>query len=162
LPPAFRTSPFSIFKHMMLSFLLASFTLHAQAQACVSSAALLSTQQPVALYVWSPRMVQSVLQAPSAKRAAEQSGAHFIAALDPRVPQLEAQAALNAASAEISAALTASKPLCTDAFEHALDHAPTLFVSAQQRLHVHRIIGVMPQHEWRAAISLRLHELASH
>ncbi len=146
----------------MLGLLLAPFALLAQTQTCVSSAALLRAQQPVTLYVWSPRMVQSVLQAASAKQAAQHSGARFVAALDPRVPQLEAQAALGAASAEINAALSAEQPLCADAFEHALDHAPMLFIISRQRLHAHRIIGVMPEREWRAAITMRLHELASH
>jgi hypothetical protein len=134
---------------------------HARAQSCLAPSALLSSPQPVALYVWSPRMVQSVLQAPNAKLAAEQSGASFVAALDPRVPQSEVDAALRTTSLDIQASLKHSQPLCEDALEHALDHAPTLFIFAQHQVHKHRIIGVMPAREWRAAITVRLNELAS-
>jgi hypothetical protein len=143
-------------------FTCAASAQHAYAQSCLASSALLSSSQPIALYVWSPRMVQSVLQAPHAKLAAEQSGASFVAALDPRVPQHEADAALRATSLSIQASLKSSQPLCKDAPEHALDHAPTVFIIAQQQVHKHRIIGVMPARQWREAISLRLDELVSH
>jgi hypothetical protein len=160
LPFTFNLTPSRIFKCLMC-LACATSAQHLQAQSCLAPSALLGSSQPVVLYVWSPRMVQSVLQAPNAKLAADKSGASFVTALDPRVPQSEVDAALRATSPDIQAVLKNSRPLCEDALEHALDHAPTLFIIAQQHVHKHRIIGVMSAREWRKAITLRLNELAS-
>jgi hypothetical protein len=126
---------------------------------CVKLSQLDQIAKPQVIYLWSPRMVSSVIEAHHAQQAALQSSARFIAALDPRVEIEEARAALMT-QGNAAKVLSATHALCADSWpEHALDHAPTMYVMSQGKLHPHRIIGVMPRSAWAQAIQQRLKDL---
>ncbi len=126
---------------------------------CITLSQLGQGTEPQVIYLWSPRMVGSVIEAHHAAQAAKQNGAKFIALLDPRVDAAEARAALSTRR-DMTTTLSATRTICEDVLpEHALDHAPTMYVMSHGKLHPHRIIGLMPQNEWRRAMQRRIKDL---
>jgi hypothetical protein len=128
--------------------------------AAQAACADMQAQQSTVIYVWSPRMVGAVLEAHHAQQAAQLSGASFVPVLDPRVDAAEAATALEHHPDARRALKPILQTLCAGLLpEHALDHAPTMYVGAHGKLHPHRIIGIMPREAWRVAIAWRLQAL---
>ena len=128
-----------------------------------------SAGQGVLVYLWSPRMVLSVLHAHEAQQVAQRAGLAWLPLLDPRLPQVEAQDALITLSPAQAAALRPVQNLCDQKLLQAgqtLRHFPTAWVfrraptseSAgeawqQQGL---PIVSAMPAGYWQQAVAERL------
>ena len=116
------------------------------------------------LYLWSPRMVLSVLHAAAVQQVARQQGLVWVAAADPRVPVDEWQAALAAAPAAAQMALRDSQPLCDVrllAQAQTLRHFPTAWVytfspEAGWQVQGTPIVSAMPPAFWQEAVAERL------
>ncbi len=95
----------------------------------------LASDQPVLLYLWSPRMVLSVQHAHAVQQVAQSLGLQWLAVRDPRLPQAEAEAALAslpaAAAAAAAQALHPAQALCDQGLlmqAQTLRHFPTAWV----------------------------------
>ena len=117
------------------------------------------------LYLWSPRMVLSVLHAHEVKQVAQDLGLQWQAASDPRVPAPELATAWAAMPAGVQTALAGSQPLCDAvllAQGQSLRHLPTAWVlrwdAAGQRWQPQGlpIVSAMPPVFWRQAVHERL------
>ena len=118
-------------------------------------------QQPVLLYVWSPRMVLSATQAHLAADAAKAAGLKFVPLVDGRLPASEWQSALRTLAAsqpKDAEALANTEPLCSSKLveKDAYAHFPTAFVIKSGDMHPNRLIGAMPANFWELGINERL------
>lgn len=111
------------------------------------------------LYFWSPRMVGSVTQVRQAQRASAALGASFVPLLDPRIDKTEAKAALKTLPSATPLLGDLTVPCLNSLPDHALDHAPVMYVTFHNKLHPHRIMGIMPEAAWREAIAQRINDL---
>jgi hypothetical protein len=138
----------------MCSWVLSS----AASSACFDDAALAKLQADRAntlIYVWSPRMVLSSLEAADVAKAAASQGLSLLALHDARVDDAELQGAL----AKLPhTALTQSQALCSPrliALE-AMRHFPTSFVMQNGKLNVQPLVAAMPPKLYQQAIGLHL------
>ena len=91
----------------------------------------LASDQPVLLYLWSPRMVLSVQHAHAVQQVAQSLGLQWLAVRDPRLPQAEAEAALTTLPAAAAQALHPAQALCDQGLlmqAQTLRHFPTAWV----------------------------------
>lgn len=131
-------------------------------RACVNDSQI-KALGPTLVYVWSPRMVLSALEAHQAKAAADAKGLQFVSLVDGRLPTSEWKAALarlerlSPLSAEV---LAVSAPLCAPQLvSHlAYRHFPTGFLILQGQVHPAPLVGAMPQGFWSEALRLRMGE----
>lgn len=117
------------------------------------------------LYLWSPRMVLSVQHAHQVRLVARARGLLWLPMLDPRVPQAEAETALQTLAPWQAAALRPVQPLCDHDLLQAgqtLRHFPTAWVwqrPAASNLWQQQglpIVSAMPAQFWDQAIVQRL------
>ena len=126
---------------------------------CFSDQDLLNTSQAL-VYVWSPRMVLSALEAKNAAEQAKQLSYVFIPVVDGRLPVQEWQAALSRLQnlSPISAqVLASSQTLCAAGLINnlAYRHFPTAYLIWQGKTAGHPIVGAMPSEFWHMAIEQR-------
>ena len=126
---------------------------------CFSDQDLLNTHQAL-VYVWSPRMVLSALEAKNAAEQAKQLSYAFIPVVDGRLPVQEWQAALSRLQnlSPISAqVLASSQTLCAAGLINnlAYRHFPTAYLIWQGKTAGHPIVGAMPSEFWHMAIEQR-------
>jgi hypothetical protein len=126
---------------------------------CFSDQDLSNTHQAL-IYVWSPRMVLSALEANNAAEQARQFSYAFIPVVDGRLPEQEWQAALSSLKnlAPLSAqVLATSQALCATGLIHnlAYRHFPTAYLVEQGKTAGHPIVGAMPSEFWHMAIEQR-------
>ncbi len=126
---------------------------------CFSDQDLSNTHQAL-VYVWSPRMVLSALEAKNAAEQAKQLSYTFIPVVDGRLPVQEWQAALSRLQnlSPISAQVLApSQALCANGLIHnlAYRHFPTAYFIWQGKTAGHPIVGAMPSEFWQMAIEQR-------
>lgn len=126
---------------------------------CFSDQDLLNTHQAL-VYVWSPRMVLSALEAKNAAEQAKQLSYTFIPVVDGRIPVEEWQAALSRLQnlSSISAQVLApSQALCAAGLINnlAYRHFPTAYLIWQGKTTGHPIVGAMPSEFWHMAIEQR-------
>lgn len=137
---------------------------HFHALDMTGSAAAKKEDQGRLLYLWSPRMALSVLHAAQVQQVARRHGLVWLAAVDPRVPADEWQAALAAAPVAAQAVLRASQPLCDASLlaqPQTLRHFPTAWVygfSPKRGWQVQGrpIVSAMPPAFWHEAVAERL------
>ena len=123
----------------------------------------LASDQPVLLYLWSPRMVLSVQHAHAVQQVAQSLGLQWLAVRDPRLPQAEAEAAL--ASLPAAQALHPVQALCDQGLlmqAQTLRHFPTAWVFRREVANEYAgvawqqqglpIVSAMPPVFWRQAI----------
>ena len=134
----------------------------------------LASDQPVLLYLWSPRMVLSVQHAHAVQQVAQSLGLQWLAVRDPRQPQAEAEAALAslpaaaAAAAAAAQALHPAQALCDQGLlmqAQTLRHFPTAWVFRREVVGESAaavwqqrglpIVSAMPAVFWRQAIKER-------
>ena len=132
---------------------------------CFSDQDLLNTHQAL-VYVWSPRMVLSALEAKNAAEQAKQLSYAFIPVVDGRLPEQEWQAAISRLQnlAPLSAqVLATSQALCATGLIHnlAYRHFPTAYLIWQGKTAGHPIVGAMPSEFWHMAIEQRQMQIAS-
>ncbi len=132
---------------------------------CFSDQDLLNTHQAL-VYVWSPRMVLSALEAKNAAEQAKQLSYTFIPVVDGRIPVEEWQAALSRLHnlSPISAQVLApSQALCAAGLINnlAYRHFPTAYLIWQGKTAGHPIVGAMPSEFWHMAIEQRKMQIAS-
>lgn len=97
------------------------------------------------IYVWSPRMVYSVKEAEKVSSVARQNGFEMISVLSHLVSDEEVKSALKVAKIESAAT---RKLASVDLFMRGGTlHYPSIFVFANGKIHPHRIIGVMTDHD---------------
>lgn len=137
-------------------------SVQAMAQDCANDAQLLANG-PALVYVWSPRMVLSALEAHQAHAAAVEMGLAFRPVVDGRLPIPEWHAAMQQmlrlapASAQ---ALQGTRPMCAPSLEQQLAyrHFPTGFLVVQGQAHMAPLVGAMPQAFWAEGLRLRLQD----
>lgn len=132
---------------------------------CFSDQDLLNTHQAL-VYVWSPRMVLSALEAKNAAEQAKQLSYTFIPVVDGRIPVEEWQAALSRLQnlSPLSAqVLATSQALCATGLINnlAYRHFPTAYLIWQGQTTGHPIVGAMPSEFWHMAIEQRQMQIAS-
>jgi hypothetical protein len=126
--------------------------------ACFDDAALAKLEADRAntlIYVWSPRMVLSSLEAAAVAKVAASQGLRLLALHDARVGEPELQGALTTLPHQ---ALAQSLPLCSQrlASLEATRHFPTSFVMQGGKLHVQPLVGAMPPAAYQLAIRAHL------
>ena len=111
------------------------------------------------LTVLSPRMVYALLEWPRMRDAAIAEGFQVVATRDPRVPDAEWRAAVQAAGLHELAAVPS-----IDAEAAArcglLNHFPSSLVIRCGRTHPWPILGVMPERAWRSVLAQRRESLS--
>lgn len=111
--------------------------------------------QPLVRMLLSPRMPYALLEWRRMRQAAEDAGFEVRAERDPRVPDAEWQAAVQALGlAELAGAPVLDEP--TAAALGLLHHAPSSLVERCGRRHPWPVLGVMPDAAWRALLRQRL------
>ena len=122
------------------------------------------------LYVWSPRMVLSLLHAHEVQAVARSMDMHFIPVHDGRVPETEIREALAALPPDLAAQqlqspvayrMQASRPLCAPSLigQDAYRHFPTAWVVWAGRVHPLPLVSAMPPAYWRMGMEQRLQSL---
>jgi hypothetical protein len=118
-------------------------------------AKLMSEKRTAMIYVWSPRMVYSVTEFTRVRALAEKRKMEFIPVLDPMVEVKEARAALKKAGIDfqIKTASGQREPSSVALYKRMNSvelymrngtlHFPTIFLSANGKLHTRRLVGVL-------------------
>ncbi len=118
-------------------------------------AKLIAGKKTAMIYVWSPRMVYSVTEFPRMRALAEKRKMEFVPVLDPLVSIKEARAAMKKAGIDVKVKMTiAQREPSSVALYKRLNsvelymrngtlHFPTVFLTANGKVHSRRVIGVM-------------------
>ncbi len=111
------------------------------------------------IYVWSPRMVLSALEADSVARVAKAQNLRFLALHDARVDTEEIASTLAKLEHQ---ALVNTQPLCSPRLIslEAIRHFPTEFVVQLGTIHNVPIVGAMPEPQLQRAIAMKLQSAA--
>jgi hypothetical protein len=106
------------------------------------------------IYIWSPRMVLSALEAGNVAEAAKAKKIRFIALHDTRVGTREIAATLSKLN---HLALIDSQALCSPRLIslEAMRHFPTAFIVRSGSLNTHPLVGAMPQEQLQHAIEMK-------
>ena len=116
--------------------------------------------RPLLAALLSPRMVYSLLEWPRMQREAEHLGFLVVAWRDPRVPELEWQAALASPGlAGWDVPMPRALPSACWAQWAPIDHVPLTRVAFHADMHPWPIWGVMTSNAWRASLTHRLNML---
>ena len=123
--------------------------------------ALEKTQISAVIYIWSPRMVLSVLHADEVAKQASAAGLGFVPIVDGRVPDAEWQQALQAVGvikAGVGGSLKTTKPLCDGRLItlDAYQHFPSVFLVRFGQLKAEKWTGAMNSSAWASAFNAEL------
>jgi hypothetical protein len=107
------------------------------------------------LYVWSPRMVLSAIQAADVAQLAQSLGLAFIPIHDARISSEELDGAFQRLS---HTALASSRPLCSPQLVglEATRHFPSSFVVRKGQLDPLPLVGAMPAAHYQSGLQARL------
>ena len=138
------------------------------AAACWTDADLLAleeTQANAVVYVWSPRMVLSVLHADDVAKQARESGLRFVPIVDGRVPEAEWRLALSAIATKapinqsgLGQSLQSTINACASRLTalDAYQHFPSVFLIRSGRLQPEKWTGAMNSSTWADAFQQAL------
>lgn len=112
------------------------------------------SDQPVLVMLLSPRMVYTLQEWPRMKQVAEARGYRVLSWMDPRVPELEWQAARSVRFQDAALSIQAMPVACRPIWDH-VNHSPMSLVLAGTRIHPWPVWGVMPDDPWREALQFR-------
>lgn len=134
-------------------------------------AKLMADKKTAMIYMWSPRMVYSVTEFNRMRALAEKRKMEFVPVLDPMVDIKEARAAMKKAGIDfqIKTANSQREPSSIALYKRMNSvelymrngtlHFPTVFLTANGKMHSRRIIGVMTNDGMNASLDEMMGEL---